>query len=407
MRVRAAVCPVATLALLILPAPASAAFVHTVLPGESLSSVAATDGLTVSELAAENGLAPTTELIAGSQLAIPPQGTGTVEASVAVEQADGDADADDEAGAPPGSATPSSGQYVVQPGDTLTAIAERSGTTVEQLAAANSLNPEAPLLSGVTLAVNGSLGTATPAVATETPSAPATPSGQYLVQPGDTLTAIAERSGTTVAQLAAANGLDPEGPLLAGMTLAVNASAGTATPAVATEASPATSSSAAATSSASAAASQPVGEAAAGSSGGPPYPTAMSVTPEQVESIANANGVPPSLANAIAYMESGDNNEFTSSANARGVMQITPGTWTWINQQLAGSAPLAPESASENVRAGVLLLHSLLESTGGNQSLAAAGYYQGLPSVLQNGAYPSTQQYVGDIEALQQRFGGG
>ena len=55
----------------------------------------------------------------------------------------------------------------------------------------------------------------------------------------------------------------------------------------------------------------------------------------------------------------------------------------------------------------MLLLHSLLEATGDNQSLAAAGYYQGLPSVLENGTYPSTQQYVNDVEALQERFGGG
>ncbi|MGH2831548.1 MAG: lytic transglycosylase domain-containing protein, partial [Solirubrobacteraceae bacterium] len=65
-----------------------------------------------------------------------------------------------------------------------------------------------------------------------------------------------------------------------------------------------------------------------------------------------------------------------SSADARGVMQITPGTWSWISQDLAGPPPLAPESALENVRAGALLLHSLLESSGGNQSLAIAGYYQ-------------------------------
>jgi LysM repeat protein len=422
MRMRALAGPVAVLVLLILPDHASAAFIHTVLPGESLSSVAATDGLTVSELAAENGLPPTTELITGSQLAIPPQGAGTTEAFTPVQEAapaeataapaqatgapaeaaasagtqgDGDADVDDEAAAASGPTGAPSGQYLVQPGDTLTAIAERSGTTVEQLAAANGLDPEGTLLAGMSLAV-GRSGQASPTATS--PAVASSSSGQYLVQPGDTLTAIAERSGTTVEQLAAANGLDPEGTLLAGMTLAVGAS-GQVTPAVARESSPTSSSTSAAT-------SQPVGEAATGSASAPPYPTAMTVTPEQIEAIANENGVPPSLANAIAWMESGDNNEFTSSANARGVMQITPGTWSWIDQQLAGSAPLAPESAVENVRGGVLLLHSLLESTGGNQSLAAAGYYQGLPSVLEHGAYPSTEQYVNDVRALQGRFGG-
>jgi N-acetylmuramoyl-L-alanine amidase len=361
MRMRALAGPVAVLVLLILPDHASAAFIHTVLPGESLSSVAAADGLT--------------ELITGSQLAIPPQGAATAGAFTPVEQTaapaeqagapaeqagapaeeagsaathcDGDADADDEGCTATTTASAPSSQYVVQPGDTLTAIAERSGTTVQQLAAANGLDPEGPLLAGMTLAVGGS-GQVTPAVATE-------------ASPGSSSTSV--------------------------------------TPAVATEGSPAGSSSSAAT-------SQPVGEASTGSSSAPPYPTAMTVTPEQIEAIANENGVPPSLANAIAWMESGDNNEFTSSANARGVMQITPGTWSWINQQLAGSTPLAPESAVENVRGGVLLLHSLLESTGGNQSEAAAGYYQGLPSVREHGAYPSTEQYVNDVRALQGRFGG-
>ncbi len=39
--------------------------------------------------------------------------------------------------------------------------------------------------------------------------------------------------------------------------------------------------------------------------------------------------------------------------------------------------------------------------------MAAAGYYQGLPSVQQNGLYPDTQQYVNDVMSLAQRFGGG
>ncbi len=115
---------------------------------------------------------------------------------------------------------------------------------------------------------------------------------------------------------------------------------------------------------------------------------------------------PPSLAEAIADQESGFNNALTSSADARGVMQILPGTWNWIGQTLAGPAPLSPASAYSNVRAGVLLLHSLLQSTGGNQAEAAAGYYQGLPSVLQHGMYSDTQQYVNDVTALRHRFGG-
>ena len=40
-----------------------------------------------------------------------------------------------------------------------------------------------------------------------------------------------------------------------------------------------------------------------------------------------------------------------------------------------------------------------------DSGLSAAGYYQGLESVLQNGEEPSTEQYVSNVLALQQQFG--
>jgi soluble lytic murein transglycosylase-like protein len=152
--------------------------------------------------------------------------------------------------------------------------------------------------------------------------------------------------------------------------------------------------------------SQPVGPVAQGSPVGAPYPTPERVTPSQVGSIAAANGVPPSLADAIGWQESGFNNALTSSADARGVMQILPGTWNWINSSLTRS-PLSPYSAADNVRGGVLLLHSLLQATAGSPSLAAASYYQGLPSVQRYGLFPDTQRYVKDVMSLASSFGGG
>jgi hypothetical protein len=86
-------------------------------------------------------------------------------------------------------------------------------------------------------------------------------------------------------------------------------------------------------------------------------------------------------------------------------MQIVPGTWQWIQQQLAGHG-LSPGSATDNVRGGVLLLHSLLSLTG-SDSMAAAGYYQGLASIRAHGVYPSTQRYVNDVISLESQFAGG
>jgi N-acetylmuramoyl-L-alanine amidase len=330
------------------PAGASAAFPHVVAAGESLSSVAAADGLSVEQLAAANGVSQESGLIAGSTLMIPPQGTSAAGA---------------EAGTGAMAAT--------APEPTQSAASENDGDS-DDLA----VGPESGSMTGSSTVANA---------------------GSYVVQPGDTLSAIAARAGTSVADLAAANGVDPNGLLLSGSVLKLSGGSAEATQAAPSQGQLAEASS-----------SQPVGEAAEGSSGAPPYPTAETVSPSEVGSIAAENGVPPSLAQAIAYQESGFNNDLVSSADARGVMQILPGTWQWIQQTLVqGGPPLAPASASDNVRGGVLLLRSLLNSTGGDPAMAAAGYFQGLPSVQQNGLYPSTQQYVNDVMALRQQFGGG
>src|SRR3984957_2707075 len=230
------------------PASASADFAHTVAPGESLTSVAAADGLTVAQIAAANGISPFTQLIAGMTLMIPPQsGSAATPVSTASPVSS------------TGTATASTGGgYVVQPGDTLSAIAARAGVSIDALAAANGLDPNGVLLSGSTLTLSGSSGATAEPVSTTVRSA-STGGGSYVVQPGDTLSAIAARAGVAVDALAAANGLDPNGVLLSGGVLALSGSSGaTATPVSTTVSS---------------AASQPIGPAAEGTPGAPPYPT--------------------------------------------------------------------------------------------------------------------------------------
>jgi hypothetical protein len=81
--------------------------------------------------------------------------------------------------------------------------------------------------------------------------------------------------------------------------------------------------------------------------------TAERVTPSQVEDLALQQGVDPGLAAAVARQESGFNNGLVSSANARGVMQILPRTWDFVERRLAGRR-LNPASVLENVHAGVM-----------------------------------------------------
>jgi soluble lytic murein transglycosylase-like protein len=94
-----------------------------------------------------------------------------------------------------------------------------------------------------------------------------------------------------------------------------------------------------------------------------------------------------------------------SSANARGVMQVMPGTWDYVQRNLT-SQKLDPNSATDNVTAGVLYLKSLLNQTGGDESSAIAAYYQGLGALRSRGVFDDTAKYVANVQALRSRFGG-
>src|SRR5262249_52866320 len=139
--VHSRVISVAAAAILIAPAGASASVSHVVAAGESLSSIAASDGLSLEQLADANGLSPEAFLLEGSTLTIPPQETATPQSAPSVGETPSTAEA----------AAPSSGSYVVQPGDTLSAIAARAGMGTNELAVANGIDPTALLLAGAVL----------------------------------------------------------------------------------------------------------------------------------------------------------------------------------------------------------------------------------------------------------------
>lgn len=86
-------------------------------------------------------------------------------------------------------------------------------------------------------------------------------------------------------------------------------------------------------------------------------------------------------------------------------MQVLPGTWTWVEQNVAGRQ-LDPASAQDNVHAGSMYLGQLLRDSGGDPARAVAGYYQGEGSVSRIGMLPETRRYVDNVLALRGRFGG-
>jgi LysM repeat protein len=301
-------------------------------------------------------------------------------------------------------AAPAAGAHVVHtvaPGETLWWIAAQNNLTTRTVAAYNGLSPDAQIVLGSTVKIPtvtegaAALGSAAAGAgsrpgatsgpgAAQVATAPAgapRPLGGYIVRPGDTLSGLAAQSRVSIQQMAYVNGIAPTAGLIAGEVLKLPA--GAPAPLRATEPVPA---------------ARVVPDAA-------PVPTSARLTADRVEALAAEHGAPASLAAAIAWQESGFNNALVSSANARGVMQLMPGTWDWVQQNLA-STPLSATSADDNVRAGSLYLARLLRETGGDVRLAAAGYYQGLASVRAVGMFDDTKRYVDNVVALQSRFGG-
>lgn len=168
------------------PAPApqpSAAGTYTVVSGDTLSGIAQRFGTTVDALAKLNGIANPNFIRAGAVLRI---GGGSAPAPAA------------------------GGSYTIQPGDTLSSIAQRYGTSYQTLAAMNGIADPNKINAGVTIKVPGAGVAAAPASQT------------YKIQSGDTLSGIAQKFGTSAARLAQLNGIADPNKIYAGVTIKVS-----------------------------------------------------------------------------------------------------------------------------------------------------------------------------------------
>jgi LysM repeat protein len=190
---------------------------------------------------------------------------------------------------------------------------------------------------------------------------------RYVVKPGDSLTAIARRSHTTLARITHLNGLNPARPLLIGTALRLPAA---------------------------------VGATAAG----PTVVSASNATEVRasLDKWAAYYGIDPSLARALAWMESGFNNSVVSSVGAQGVMQILPSTWDYVERVLIGHP--VTHDADGNVQIGLAYLHHLLAAFGGDERRALGGWYQGERAVKAAGLYKVSKVFVANVLALRDRM---
>src|SRR4051812_4029460 len=120
------------------------------------------------------------------------------------------------------------GSYTVRPGDSLSLVAKRLGTSVAALTKANNItNPDRVKVGQVLKLSSVPAPSPAPApVAASKPAAPAT----YVIKPGDSLSVIAKRLGVTADALAKANKITNLDRVTLGQVLAVPGAAPVATP---------------------------------------------------------------------------------------------------------------------------------------------------------------------------------
>jgi peptidoglycan hydrolase-like protein with peptidoglycan-binding domain len=186
---------------------------------------------------------------------------------------------------------------------------------------------------------------------------------RYVVRPGDSLTAIADRHGTTVRALARVNGIDPARVLLIGKPLRIPVSTSRTTV--------------------------------------PPASPSRAFVRRRLDFWAGRYGIEPRLVRAVAWIESGYQPHVVSNAGAVGVMQVTSATWEFVETVVLGRK--VPRTVDGNIRVGAAFLDNLIERFDGNVRKALAAYHQGPHSVRTRGLFVETKRYVADVLAMRRR----
>ena len=171
-------------------APAAALANVVVKPGETLSEIADRHGVSLTRLMQANGITNPNLVVAGQSLRLPGSSAA-------------------------GAGSSGGGSVTVQPGDTLSDIADRQGVSLNQLMQANGITNPNILVAGQKLVLPGSRRATAAAAPRALPTAP------YTVKSGETLSEIADRFGTSTERLIQLNGISNPNLVVAGTRLAI------------------------------------------------------------------------------------------------------------------------------------------------------------------------------------------
>jgi len=190
----------AALALL-LPLPGMAAEQYVVKPGETLSEIAERHGVSTSTLMQLNGIRNADLVESGSRLRLP-------------------------SSQPSAEARSGRGTYTVKPGETLSEIAESRGISLRRLMDLNGIQQADQVEAGSRLLLPGGSSSSTAAK----PAAVNRNAREHVVQPGETLSGIADRYGIPMSRLVASNAISTPNHLEAGTRLALRPAATSSQP---------------------------------------------------------------------------------------------------------------------------------------------------------------------------------
>lgn len=371
-RLSAAVTAAASAAVLatLLAAPANAADTYKIKAGDTLSAISASTGVPLSTLFSANGLGWNTVIYPGQTINLGGAAAPT-------------------APAPAPAASGSGSTYTVKAGDTLSAIAGRTGVSLQTLFSLNNLGWSSIIYPGQVIKTSAA---AAPAPAAPAPApqkaapAPAAPAPApapaaaqtYTVKSGDSLWAISTRTGVALGTLYSLNNLSASSIIYPGQVLKLSDAAAPAAPAPAPSA--------------------PAATAPAPSTSGA---ESVAQIKSMITATAQSMGVDPALALAFGEQESSFRQNVTSSAGAIGVMQIIPSSGTWASDMVGRQLDL--HNTQDNITAGMAIIRQLMK-TSPSLDIAIASYYQGQYSVMSRGMYEDTKVYVSQVKARISTF---
>jgi LysM repeat protein len=186
---------------------------YEVKKGDSASSIAKAEKVSLTELLAANKLTSKSVLKVGQTLTIPTNGAAAPAAALV---------------SPAASGTAGAHTYTVKSGDSLSKIAHANGTTVDALKAANHLTSDTVAIGKVLTVPEKSAPAVTPSAAsvpvrggTSTAPVAASDAGTYTVQSGDSLEKIAGKLGVKTTDLMKLNNISDPRKLQANQKLKI------------------------------------------------------------------------------------------------------------------------------------------------------------------------------------------